>query len=99
MKLAHGATLALASWYLMVPPPSGLSGVDAQAPLTQWTIIGANFSSDQECEQAKQLMRDNPRNTSNLNEQHLLALQDSKCVPTENLPPASEPGQSPAPAH
>lgn len=99
MNVRHIVALTLASWYLLLPPLSGPSGVGTQAPLTQWTIIGQSFSSDGECEQAKQLIRGNPNNTSNLDEQHLLALQDSKCVPTENLPPASEPGQSPAPAH
>jgi hypothetical protein len=96
MKPHRTAALVVLSWYLMVPPLSGPSGVATQAPLTQWTM-GASFSSDQECEQARLKMLRVPGNSSNLDVQHLLAIQDSQCVSSESLPQDFELGPSPTP--
>jgi hypothetical protein len=95
MKSRHTAVLLVVGWYLMVPPLSGPAGVATQAPFTLWTRTGTSFSSEQECEQAKQAMIPGPGNARNLDDQHLLAIQDAKCVSSESLPPASESGQSP----
>jgi hypothetical protein len=40
MKSRHAAALALAGWYLMVPPPlaSNPNKPDLSAPLSKWTV-------------------------------------------------------------
>ena len=37
MTLRHAPTIALVSWYLMMPPIK-LNGVDVSAPLSSWTV-------------------------------------------------------------
>ncbi len=52
MKLRHAAALALAGWYLMVPPfPKGEHRYepDTSVPLSQWIRRGS-FDSAAECE-------------------------------------------------
>ena len=39
MNARHAAALALAGWYLMVPPPVGTKGYDTKAPLSKWKIL------------------------------------------------------------
>jgi hypothetical protein len=50
MSLCHAAaTLALVSWYLMVPPHVGDNGhPDTGVPLVQWEQMG-NYNSADEC--------------------------------------------------
>ena len=83
MKL-HAAALALVGWYLMTPPLTGSSGIATQAPLTQWTAIGSSYPSEEKCQQAKQDMLRGPTHLNNLDDQHLLALQESRCVATDD---------------
>jgi hypothetical protein len=47
MKPSHAAALALAGWYLMLPPMQG-GHPNERAPLSQWTIIGS-FNTAKEC--------------------------------------------------
>jgi len=47
MKLRHAAALALAGWYLMIPPKRWLAGADI--PLSKWIILNS-FDSADECE-------------------------------------------------
>jgi hypothetical protein len=43
MKPRHAAALALVGWYLMLPPFNGKS-VDADAPLSKWTVYATSDS-------------------------------------------------------
>jgi hypothetical protein len=59
MTLRHATALALAGWYLMVPPvtPEGLTDpnatlVNGKAPISQWVIFRAYDSADQ-CQQER----------------------------------------------
>lgn len=47
LRRVHAATLALAGWYLMIPPVSG-GKVAEHAALSQWQIA-ARFDSATEC--------------------------------------------------
>jgi hypothetical protein len=53
MDLRHAVALALAAWYLMVPPLKGQSssgyGADYDAPLSQWTVL-TPFDSASACD-------------------------------------------------
>jgi hypothetical protein len=51
MKSRHAAALALAGWYLMVPPPllHGNPPVDLDAPLSEWRLFSMHKSAA-ECE-------------------------------------------------
>src|SRR5262249_7470398 len=60
VKLRHAAATALlAGWYLIVPPMHqsgfwsrlGMRFADTNAPLSQWSIVGA-FKTSRECEAA-----------------------------------------------
>ncbi|HYL59095.1 MAG TPA: hypothetical protein VEU51_09500 [Candidatus Acidoferrales bacterium] len=60
MRLHHAAALALAGWYLMIPPPlhdAGKSGVDVRARLSEWLVFSAHDAAH-ECEGAKFLNRE-----------------------------------------
>ncbi len=52
LRRAHAAALALAGWYLMMPPISGDKLVE-HAALSQWQIA-ASFDSARECDAKKQ---------------------------------------------
>ena len=52
MRLRHAAALALAGWYLMLPPVSGIGVVRGDAPLSQWSIDGS-YDSARDCANAK----------------------------------------------
>jgi len=52
MKLRHAAALALAGWYLIVPPTGRNLRVGLAAPLSQWTTVGT-FNSAGDCESGK----------------------------------------------
>ncbi len=66
MKLRHAAALALIvvctcsrktdltdqSWYLLVPPATGIDSFDTSAPLSKWRVSG-NFDSVAECTKAQ----------------------------------------------
>lgn len=84
MKLHHTVALALIGWYLMVPPLIGSSGVATQAPLTQWTALVTSYLSEQECQRAKQMMLPVPGIPIFLDDQHLLAIQESQCIPSDS---------------
>ncbi len=53
MSIHHAAALALALWYLIVPPSTGspLFLFKAQAPLNQWTVRDT-FDTATECQQS-----------------------------------------------
>ena len=48
MNLRHAATLALVSWYLMVPPAISNTEVNHGAALPNWEII-SSFDSAEAC--------------------------------------------------
>jgi hypothetical protein len=50
VKSHHAAALALAGWYLMVPPNKPNREPDAHAPLSQWTMAGS-YDSAKECDE------------------------------------------------
>lgn len=55
MTVRHAAALALAGWYLMVPPySSGRTGIrfDFDAPLINWQLA-RSFDSAEDCEAFK----------------------------------------------
>jgi hypothetical protein len=52
----HGAALALAGWYLMMPPISGRT-VDPNAPLATWHVF-QSFDSVKECERVHGYIKD-----------------------------------------
>jgi hypothetical protein len=97
MKSRHAVALILISWYLMVPPLIGSSGVATQAPYTLWSPIETSYSSEQDCLYAKQIMASVLGISTNLNDQQSLAIQESRCISSNN--PAftstnSQPGSS-----
>ena len=50
MTLQHAAALALAGWYLMIPPPLSHSRQDGRIePLSRWTTTGT-FESKKACD-------------------------------------------------
>jgi len=51
IRSAHAAALALAGWYLMMPPISG-DKLSERAALSQWQIA-ASFDSARECDAKK----------------------------------------------
>ncbi len=53
LKSRHLAALALVGWYLMMPPdsPKLPHEVDADAPLSRWTIV-TSFNDEDTCEKA-----------------------------------------------
>ena len=51
MKLHHTAALAVAGWYLMMPPFGSNGRRDDSAPLPQWKIRGS-FDTAVECADA-----------------------------------------------
>jgi len=79
MKPRHTAVVTLVGWYLIAPPLTGSSGIATQAPPTQWTVIGS-YPSEEQCRQAKHNMLRGPTHPNNLDDQHLLAIQESECV-------------------
>ena len=74
MKLHHTAALAVAGWYLMMPPLGSDGRRDDSAPLPQWKIRGS-FDTAVECADAlaEQLGRDFP-------EMVRQAIHASRCV-------------------
>ena len=52
MRLRHAAALALAGWYLIVPPAGRTLRVGLAAPLSQWRTVGT-FNSAGDCEAGK----------------------------------------------
>jgi hypothetical protein len=62
MKLRHAAALALAGWYLIIPPIER-SGIIARETEDHW-IIAARFEQKTDCERAARLMRSNGVNSS-----------------------------------
>jgi hypothetical protein len=58
MTIRHAAALALAGWYLMVPPRvPGTGEVNRSVPLSQWDIR-RKFPHNQGCEAAKSRLHD-----------------------------------------
>jgi len=86
MKPRHAGAFALVGWYLMLPPLIGSSGVATQAPLTQWRATGQSYPSEEQCEQAKQDLLPSSIHPNILDGQHLLAVQESRCVSAQNPP-------------
>jgi hypothetical protein len=52
MNFRHAAALALAGWYLMLPPWSSPSKFDDKAPLNQWEQANA-YDSAAVCEKSR----------------------------------------------
>ena len=78
MKLHHTAALAVAGWYLMMPPLGSDGRRDDSAPLPQWKIRGS-FDTAVECTDAlaELLGRDFPE----MVRQAILA---SMCISTDD---------------
>jgi len=49
MKFRHATALAIAIWYLIIPPIGADNKVDAHAPLSQWRR-GVGFESQKDCD-------------------------------------------------
>jgi hypothetical protein len=62
MKPRHTAALALAGWYLMVPPMYGHHEIDGDAPLSEWQIV-ESFDTAEKCSayEVKLKIRNSPR--------------------------------------
>jgi len=71
-KLCCAAALALAGWYLMLPPITLEPNphVDVGAPLSQWFIEG-NYGSTGACELGREAL--------------LVRMQSARCVPAEDI--------------
>jgi hypothetical protein len=78
MKLHHAAALAVAGWYLMIPPLGSDGRRDDSAPLPQWKIRGS-FDTAVECADAlvELLDRDFP-------EMERQAIHASRCISTDD---------------
>jgi hypothetical protein len=78
MKLHHTAALAVAGWYLIMPPLGSDGRRDDSAPLPQWKIRGS-FDTAVECVDAlaEQLGSDLPE----MVRQTILA---SRCISTDD---------------
>ena len=59
MKLPHAAVLAIAAWYLMIPPIGADNKIDPHAPLSQWRK-GLSFLSQKECDDSLKDAIQNP---------------------------------------
>jgi hypothetical protein len=59
MKPRHAAALAIAAWYLMIPPINAHNKVDAHAPMSKWKK-GVSFDSEKECDESLQDAIANP---------------------------------------
>jgi hypothetical protein len=59
MKLRHAAALALAGWYLLVPPvlraPDGHARANPAAPLSKWKFFGV-YPTEEECRRDEVLL-------------------------------------------
>ena len=51
MKSRHAISLAIAAWYLMIPPIDATNKVDAKAPMMTWRK-SVKFDSKDQCEQS-----------------------------------------------
>ena len=87
VKFRHAAALALAGWYLILPPltPNG-RWIDTTAPLSAWYKVKPPYASKDGCERAKNgmiaLHRANPSSPSKL-----LSLKDEQaglCVHSDD---------------
>jgi hypothetical protein len=66
MNLRHAAALALAGWYLMLPPPRTVGDhfkTNFYAPLSKWTRL-RTFDLQSQCEAAREAYQQKP--TGNL---------------------------------
>jgi hypothetical protein len=63
MKPRHAAALAIAGWYLMIPPIDAHNKVDAHAPMSKWKK-GVRFGSEKECDDSLQDAVANPMTES-----------------------------------
>jgi hypothetical protein len=61
MKARHAAALALASWYLLMPPLRG-GKPDDQAPIPAWTVF-RKFDSTAACREWKYRLETRARKT------------------------------------
>ncbi len=92
MKPRHAAALALVGWYLMMPPipPKGstpMVGVDAQAPLSKWTV-SSGFDTAAACHVAHGKLLDDAAKLGNPKELEVIRIQvamaDSQCIATDD---------------
>jgi hypothetical protein len=83
MKIHHAATLALAAWYLVLPPaaPSGKRLIDA--PLLDWKRVDG-FDSESTCLQMRAKLIERMRGTE---------IDTALCVPSgvRDLAPGQQP--------
>ena len=66
MKLHHAAALALAAWFLMMPPPKPVGDhfvTNFSAPLFKWTRV-RRFEDQSQCETTREAYQQKP--TGNL---------------------------------
>jgi hypothetical protein len=59
MKPLPAAALAIAAWYLMIPPIGADNKIDPHAPLSQWRK-GVSFQSQKECDDSLKDAIQNP---------------------------------------
>ena len=80
MRLRFSTALALAGWYLMVPPlkSHGSSAVDVNAPLIKWHIF-RSFDSVTECEALRERIRQGEKGT-----EYYQVILTSACVSSDD---------------
>jgi hypothetical protein len=77
-----------ALWYLLIPPPTGYSGVNTTAPFAEWNKAGT-YGSNQECASAKSNLTSMfLRTTAAAGQQQtqgLLAIEQADCVSSDDF--------------
>jgi len=83
MKMHHAAALALAVWYLILPPPAPSGKRLTDAPLSEWKIIDEFYSQSTCLQMRSELIASMPRTE----------IDTSLCVPSgvQDLAPGQEP--------
>ena len=83
MKPGHAAALSLVGWYLMTRPLNRNlpDGVDTDAPLGKWTIIGS-FDHADDCEIEAKKMTEHYEASGN--KQGATRISLSPCVATDD---------------
>lgn len=83
MKPRHVAALALAGWYLTVPPYDGTRN-NPDAPLAEWTVY-STFESAQDCEAEKNDVYSRVRNGEDESDRMIeRQLFDAKSISTDD---------------
>ena len=89
MSLRHAAALALAGWYLMVPPilqEDDSVRINPEAPIGQWSVL-KSFDSAEACNEIKQTLERSNRNLEPAETNDQLkkdSALNTKCIATDD---------------